>query len=124
MANPRKAASAMRVRAIKTHAITPADTDLLAILDQYVPAIEEGTVLAITSKIVAICQGRIVKLEEAKPEEAQFEEVEKAEGRSHADIKGDLIRQEADYYLPPGASKYRVWLTIKEGRLIPSAGID
>ncbi|HXF60725.1 MAG TPA: coenzyme F420-0:L-glutamate ligase [Caldilineaceae bacterium] len=107
----------MRVRTFKTHAITPADTDLLAILDRYVPdvpAVEEGTVLAITSKIVAICQGRVVKLEE----------VEQAEGRSHADVKGELIRQEADYYLPPGESKYRVWLTIKEGRLIPSAGID
>jgi putative folate metabolism gamma-glutamate ligase len=102
----------MNVRAFKTHAITPADHDLLAILDAYVPAVEEGTVLAITSKIVAICQGRVVKLEET------------LDAATRAERKAALIRQEADRFLPASESKYRVWLTIKDGRLIPSAGID
>jgi dihydrofolate synthase / folylpolyglutamate synthase len=94
----------MNVQAIKTHKITIADQDLYAVLDTYVPPIEDNTILVITSKIVSICQGRVVNGSTIE--------------------KQDLVEQEADYFLPPSASKYRVWLTIKEHMLIPTAGID
>ncbi len=94
----------MRVHTIKTHKITTKDQNLLAILDAYIASFDEHTVLAITSKIVAICQGRVVKIGTVD--------------------KPALITQEADYFLPPTASKYNITLTIKNGLLVPTAGID
>ena len=94
----------MQVQPIVTHRITDRDRDLYAILDRYLNSFEEGSVLAITSKIVSICQGRIVKVEGAD--------------------KQALIESEADYWLPPSASKYRVSLTIVDHLLIPMAGVD
>ncbi len=94
----------MQIHAIKTHKITTADQNLFAILDAYIPGLDEGSVLAITSKIVAICQGRMVPIGTVD--------------------KHTLIAQEADYFLPPDRSKYHMTLTITQGLLVPTAGID
>lgn len=94
----------MRVTPYGTHIITPQEPDLLQILDRYLPDMAPRSVLAITSKIVAICQGRLLPMEGIDRQE--------------------LIAQEAERYLPPATSKYAVTLTIKNGLLIPSAGID
>lgn len=94
----------MIVKAYKTHKITKKDTDILAILDRYLPKIEEGSVVTITSKIIAICEGRIIPLESAN--------------------KDDLIHQEAEYYLPKETNKYNVSITIKNNVLAAAAGID
>jgi putative folate metabolism gamma-glutamate ligase len=93
----------MRVRSIKTHKIMQ-DSNLVAILDRYLASFEERSILAITSKIISICQGRTIKVEDAD--------------------KGALVEQEADHYLPPSVSKYRVHLTIVDNLLIPEAGVD
>ena len=45
----------MRVQPIKTHQITTRDHDLFAVLDRHLTSLEEGAILAITSKIVSIC---------------------------------------------------------------------
>jgi putative folate metabolism gamma-glutamate ligase len=63
----------------------------------------EGSVVAITSKIVSICEGRAV---------------DKA---THEKLK--LVIQEADLYLP-GTQNSDTILTIKNNILIPCAGID
>lgn len=94
----------MNVTPIKTHTITPADTNLFNILDQYFPTLAEKSVVAITSKIVAICEGRVVKV-----------------GTIDKDA---LIKEEAQYYLPRSSSKYNVSLTITRGHLVATAGID
>ena len=94
----------MRVQAIATHPITSADHDLLTLLAAYLPALENQAILAITSKIVAICQGRVVT-------------------RTGTD-RQRLIQTEADYFLPPSASRYGVTLTLKENLLTPNAGVD
>jgi F420-0:gamma-glutamyl ligase len=52
----------MHIQAINTHKITTADRDLFAILEAYIPGLDEGAIVAITSKIVAICQGRVVPM--------------------------------------------------------------
>ena len=93
----------MHVYAIKTHKIID-DRDLFAILDRYLTTFEEQSVLAVTSKIVSICQGRIVPVENVD--------------------KQDLIEREADYCLPRSSSKYEVSLTIVDHLLIPMAGVD
>lgn len=94
----------MQITTIRTHKITVADTDLFAVLDAYVPRLAEQTVLAITSKIVSICQGHVVRVEGAD--------------------KQQVIEREADLFLPPDENRYHVTLTIKENVLIPNAGLD
>lgn len=94
----------MRITAIKTHKIIARDKDLFKILDRYLPPLEEKTILAVASKIVAICEGRMVRM-----------------GKVDKDL---LIEREAQYYLPRSENKYGVSLAIKNGLLTASAGID
>ena len=93
----------MRVQAIKTHRIAQ-DRDLHALLGRYVTALEERSILAITSKIVSICQGRLVPAGSVD--------------------KQALVEREAELYLPPSSSRYHISLTVKEHLLIPMAGVD
>lgn len=59
--------SSLRVILIKTPIITPRD-DLLDLLTAYArPQLAPGDLLAISSKIVSICQGRLLRPEEAPP---------------------------------------------------------
>lgn len=94
----------MQVHTIKTHKITSADKNILSVLDTYITHVEEKSIIVVTSKIIAICQGRIFPIESS--------------------IKDDLIQREADLYLPRSESRYNVTLTIKDNLLVPSAGID
>ncbi len=93
----------MIITPIKTKPITTKDTDLFQILDDYILSLKENSVLVVTSKIVAICEGRVV------PKDID---------------KDELIAQEADFFLPRSSNKYNVCLTIKNGILAASAGID
>lgn len=93
----------MKVTAIKTHKITKDDKDVFAILDKYLPELTEKSVIAVTSKILSIIEGRVVKIGQVS--------------------KDELVTQEAELYLPPDP-KYHFSLTIKNSLLIPSAGID
>lgn len=92
----------MQLNAIKTHPITTNDK-LEDILDKYIKNIEENSIIAITSKIVSICEGAVVKI--------------------GAQTKLDLIHTEAELYLDSN-NKYNINLTIKNNMLIASAGID
>lgn len=94
----------MKIRPIKTHKILPFKESLLEILDRYVVTMPEKSVLVITSKIVAICEGRVIKIGEAE--------------------KLDLIKKEAELYLPPETNRRRMTLTIKKNVLAVNAGID
>lgn len=95
----------MHVTAIKTHPVLPGkDADILEIIDQYIPSMTEESVLAVTSKIISICEGRFVLESEAD--------------------KDELIRQEAEMYIPRTLSKYNYTVTITNGILGASAGID
>ena len=95
----------MVVSPIKTQKVIPGKhSDLYAVLDRYLPPMKDGMIVAITSKIVAICEGRFVKIGTVN--------------------KDDLIAQEAEYYLQRKLNKYGVMLTIKQNILAPSSGID
>ncbi len=95
----------MKVTAYKTHKVAVGE-DVFKILDTYLPQLEEGTVVAIASKIIAFCQKDVIKKEPGME-------------------KRNLIEQEADYYLgdeyerPFGQS-----ISIKNYTLTASAGID
>jgi putative folate metabolism gamma-glutamate ligase len=94
----------MKVTPIKTNPVRPQDRDLFAVLDRHLPALAERSVVAVTSKIVAMCEGRVMRIGDVD--------------------KATLMEQEADYFLPSTESKYGFTLTIRHNLLIPSAGID
>ncbi len=94
----------MNVRAIKTDKILAGKSSIFEILDKYVDQLSEGSIVAIASKIVALCEGRVVPVD--------------------AVDKDGLIKQEADLYLSKEESRYDLYLTIKNNILAVSAGID
>src|SRR3989344_5382212 len=94
----------MIVTPIKTEKITSDHKDLFEILDKSLPEMKENSVLAVTSKIVAICEGRVTKMEDVN--------------------KDALIEQESQYYLERKDNPYNVSLTITRNNLVATAGID
>ena len=50
----------MLVSPIKTPKILPGSQALFELLDENLPGLAEKTVVAITSKVVSLCEGRIV----------------------------------------------------------------
>lgn len=94
----------MKVTAIKTNRITANRHTIYDILDRFVVNIPEKSVLAITSKIVSLCEGNVVPIGTID--------------------KDELAKKEADLFLPPTSSKYNYMLTIKNDVLLPTAGID
>lgn len=95
----------MKVTAYKLRKLLPPQDDLReAILASRI-SIKEGDVVAISSKVVSIAEGRCVPIVEIDKEE--------------------LIKQEADWYLKaPESSRYRRHFTIAKGAMVGSAGID
>jgi len=75
----------MEVKTIKTHKILPFRETIYGILDRYLHSMRDKSVLVVTSKIVAICEGNVVKSRDA--------------------VKSDLIKNEAELYLPPQKNK-------------------
>ncbi len=92
----------MKVIPYKTHKITP-NENIFAILDTYLPKLQEESIVVIASKIVGICEGRVVKKESKKQ-------------------KDTLIKQEAEYYLPQ--KRLGFFLTINHNMLVANSGID
>jgi putative folate metabolism gamma-glutamate ligase len=94
----------MTIRSIKTHIVKNGDSikELLkiALKGMYL----ECCIVAITSKVISVCEQRIVP-------------------KSSIGNKRDLVYREADYVLDIDNNKEHI-ITIKNGILIPSAGID
>jgi putative folate metabolism gamma-glutamate ligase len=94
----------MKVTSVKTDKILPGGATLTEMLDKHLDKLAEGNVLAVTSKVVALCENRVVPTDKAE--------------------KNDLVIGEADYYLPSNLSKYGFSFTILHNTLVPAAGID
>lgn len=90
----------MKIKAIKTTIFKPHD-DLILFIEKYFPSFSERSILVVTSKIVALAEGRLVKYIDEKN-------------------KAKIIRQESDSLIK---TKY-VYLTIKDGTVMANAGID
>lgn len=94
----------MIIKAIRTRKFQPPKDDLWELLEN-IKGLEEKTIVAVTSKIVSIGEGRCIP---------------------HAQVKKDeLIISQADKYIPRSLSP-NMWIvhTIKNNLLIASAGID
>ncbi len=94
----------MNLQPIKTAKIVANQTSLIKILDTAVETLSEGSILVITSKIVSLCEGRVVKI--------------------GTKDKQELIQSESQFFIPPEKSSYEFSLTITRNTLIPTAGID
>ena len=99
----------MTIKPIKTRQFMPPKDDLFELIRESVPQgrLQEGSILVVTSKIVAIGEGRCVKIDESTDKYA-------------------LVKKEADEYLSKDKMprEYSFVLTIKNNILIPTAGID
>lgn len=93
----------MIVTPIKTRTVKVGD-DLNALLDEYLPSIPKPAVVAISSKVVALCEGAVVPAEDTD--------------------RRELINKEADYVLSHEKNPYRFGITIKDHALVAAAGID
>jgi dihydrofolate synthase / folylpolyglutamate synthase len=94
----------MRYIPVKTRTIFPPKDNIYPILDKYLPKLQEGDVVLIASKVLAIHQGRSVLVNNQRE-------------------KDRLVKKEADKYLPE-KSLGEFYLTIKDNTLIASSGID
>ena len=94
----------MLVKAVKTRKVTAGSGTLEQLLDDSLHEIKEGSIIAITSKVVALCENRVLPIGSIDKEE--------------------LIKQESDLYLPSNLSKYGHHFTILRKTLISVSGID
>ena len=90
----------MRIKAIKTR-IFRENEDLFSFIFKYFKKIPEKSILVVTSKVVALSEGRTRELKSKKD-------------------KIKLIKEESDFAL----KTKQVGLTIKDGMVIANAGID
>lgn len=90
----------MKITAIKT-AIFSTGEDLPGFILRHVPAVSEGTVLAVASKLLALWRGKAVAYKDLSQKE-------------------DLIKRESSWALKTPLA----WLTVKNGMVMTNAGID
>src|SRR3989344_383811 len=90
----------MQIKAIKTK-IFRENEELIPFIFKYIKKLPERSILAVTSKIVALFEGRTVEFKSEKQKVA-------------------LIKKESDFAVK---TRY-VWLTIKDDMVMASAGID
>jgi F420-0:gamma-glutamyl ligase len=94
----------MIVTAVKTRKVLPKACTLFELLDESLTEIKEKSVVSITSKVVSLCEGRVLPMEGVDKEA--------------------LIRSEADKYMPTDFGKYGFHFTVTRNTLISMAGID
>lgn len=87
---------------IKTRVLQPPHDDLYAVFDEFLCDVQEGDILAVSSKVVAIHEGRCLPIETTN--------------------KHDLITEEAELVIP--RSYWPSPLTIRHSAFIGTAGID
>jgi dihydrofolate synthase / folylpolyglutamate synthase len=94
----------MLVTTIKTHKVKPKES-VLNLLDRYITKLDEKSIVAIASKVISTCENNLISKNKIKnKKELVFKESER--------VFRSPIKQ-ADFYL-----------TLKNHRFIPNAGID
>jgi len=94
----------LNIKAIKTR-IFKENENLLSFIFLYIKDLPENSIVVVTSKIVALAEGRTVMIDPTL---------------SHEKMRERVIQSESQYML---RTKY-TWLTIKDGMVMSSAGID
>ena len=95
----------MKVKAVKTRLVRAGEIALTDLLAESIKTLPERSIVAISSKVVALCEGAYVD-------------------RAGHD-KFELIKQEADYYADENHSPgYGYHYVMFKGHFLPAAGID
>jgi F420-0:gamma-glutamyl ligase len=94
----------MIVRPVKTDKILPSSMSLFEFLDKFIHGVDDKMVVVLTSKIVSLCEGRAVLIEESD--------------------KNKLAKHEAEYYLPAEESHYHHHFAIVHDTILGMSGID
>lgn len=94
----------MQVAPIHTPVVTAGSTSLVKLLDASLDTFSEESVLAVTSKVVSLCESHV----------AEIDGIDKMA----------LIKQESQYFLDPQYSPHGYHFSIVDGHLTSSAGID
>lgn len=101
----------MQVIPIRTRPLLPPKDDLLAVITESIDSLCEGDVVAISSKVVAIWQGRCEPIP--------------SDETARKERKHELIREESEWFLEKDERfPYTSFFTIYEGIFGSSAGID
>lgn len=90
----------MQVRPVKTRIFRERE-NLADFIEEHIPRLADGSVLVVTSKIVALAEGRTAAY-------------------GGEDAKEKLVRSESDW----AVRTKHVWLTRKDGNVLAGAGID
>lgn len=93
----------MKISPVRTDVVTSGKFDIVGLLDIYLDRVVDGSILAVTSKVVSLCENRVVSLS--------------------SNNKRDLVKQESQFFLAE-TDDYGFHFTITKDTLIPSAGID
>lgn len=99
----------MIVTPIKT-SIFQVNDDFFKFLDEFVPSDLENKVLVITSKVLSMSEGSVVK---------PSGKYDKPSDEIHA-----LARKEVDYYTDPFSSKYNLIISIIHNTILMNGGVD
>lgn len=94
----------MKITPIKTKKIVAGDS-LFQILDEFLPKLKDKSAIAVSSKIVAICEGRV------DPNDSD-------------ERRDEIAKEESEFYLPREFNQYGFMITIKNGILVASGGVD
>lgn len=90
----------MQVKPVKTRIFREGE-NLADFIVEHLPKLKEDSILVVTSKIVALAEKRAIAIENEKTRE-------------------DVIKRESDFAIP---TRY-TWLTLTQGLLMASAGVD
>jgi len=94
----------MNITPIKTPKIIQGSPPIASIVDTAIHTLTERCIIAITSKIISISEGRVAD--------------------SQTISKETLVQLESQLYLPPNPDMFNISLTVTNNMLIPTAGID
>lgn len=94
----------MNCKPIRTRRVSAGQLTLQELVDESIKDIQDGSILAITSKVVSLCENNVIGIKDGD--------------------RDSLIKSEADYYLSSRYSHYGHHFTITKNTLIASAGID
>ena len=116
----------MEIQAIRTPIIQANQSLLNVFVSSLADTLQERTIVCVTSKVVAVEQGRIIKLSEIKPtpEAYRLKTRRFTDDLTNETEFAELVRCEADRVFDGVEEPGYVFLTLKDNILVANAGID
>ena len=94
----------MRIQAVKTRLVRAGEISLADLLCESIQTLPERSVVVVSSKVVALCENRVVSASSIS--------------------KDELIKCESDWYIDRDFSPFHYTFAIAKGSMSASAGID